>query len=179
MKLGVQSACTTRPPPLCVSLEYSPHAVGLKLSREPPPAALARRCMKVELRCLSKGSDAAHAHSTQPVDGLQRAEELPTVPPAAELVQPPLRANLPNAGIVRGGEHGSFTRGDEASSSMKGCSLCMYLRCVRATGASARDMCSTLPARRVDLRKFTRAVTRMYLLCFDALRVLHRLWTGM
>ena len=36
-----------------------------------------------------------------------------------------LRANLPNAGIVRGGEHGSFTRGDEASSSMKGCSLCM------------------------------------------------------
>ena len=135
--------------------------------------------MKVELRCLSKGSDAAHAHSTQPVDGLQRAEELPTVPPAAELVQPPLRANLPNAGIVRGGEHGSFTRGDEASSSMKGCSLCMFLRCVRATRASARDMCSTLPARGVDLSKFTRSVTRMYLLCFDALRVLHRLWTGM
>ena len=76
-------------------------------------------------RCLSKGSDAAHAHSTQPVDDLQRAEELPTMPPAAELVLPPLRANLPNAGIVRGGEHGSFTRGDEASSSMKGCSLCM------------------------------------------------------
>ena len=134
--------------------------------------------MKVELRCLSKGSAAAHAHSTQPVGDLQRAEELPTVPPAAELVQPPLRANLLNAGIVRGGEHGSFTRGDEASSSMKGCSLCMYLRCVRATRASARDICSTLPARRVDLRKFTRAVTRMYLLCFDALRVLHRTWTG-
>ena len=36
-----------------------------------------------------------------------------------------LRANLPNAGIVRGDEHGSFSRGDEASSSMKGCSLCM------------------------------------------------------
>ena len=51
-------------------------------------------------RCLSKGSDAAHAHSMQPIDGLQRAEELPTMPPAAELVLPPLCANLPNAGIV-------------------------------------------------------------------------------
>ena len=89
-----------------------------------------------------------------------------------------LLANLPNAGIERGGEHGSFMRGDEASSSMKGCSLCMYLRCGRATRASARDICSTLPARRVDLRRFTRAVTRMYLLCSDALRVLHRTWTG-
>ena len=80
---------------------------------------------KSMLWCLITRSAAAHAHSTQPVDDLQRAEELPTMPPAAELVQPPLRANLPNAGIVRGGEHGSFTRGDEASSSMKGCSLCM------------------------------------------------------
>ena len=67
-------------------------------------------------------------------------------------------AYLPNAGIERGGEHGSFMRGDEASPSMKGCSLCMYLRCVRATRASARDICSTLPARRVDLSRFTRAV---------------------
>ena len=83
--------------------------------------------MKVETPLPQQSSDAAHAPSTQPVDGLQRAEELPTVPPAAELVQPPSRANLPNgnAGIVRGGEHGSFTRGDEASSSMKGSSLCM------------------------------------------------------
>ena len=134
--------------------------------------------MKVELRCLSKGSAAAHAHSTQPVDGLQRAEELPTVPPAAELVQPPLRANLPNAGIVRGGEHGSFTRGDEAISSMKGCSLCILLRCVAPTRRIAREVCSTLPARRVDLSKFTRRFTRMYLPRFNASRVLHRTWTG-
>ena len=77
------------------------------------------------LWCLITRSAAAHAHSKQPADGLKRAEVLPTLPLAAELVQPPLRANLPNAGIVRGGEHGSFTRGDEASSSMKGCSLCM------------------------------------------------------
>ena len=81
--------------------------------------------MKVDTPLPQQSSDDAHAHSTQPVDSLQRAEELPTMPPAAELVQPPLRANLPNAGIVRGGEHGSFTRGDEASSSMKGSSLCM------------------------------------------------------
>ena len=44
----------------------------------------------------------------------------------------------------------------------------MYLRCVRATRASARDMCSTLPARRVDLSRFTMSVTRMYRLCFSA-----------
>ena len=87
-------------------------------------------------------------------------------------------AYLPNAGIERGGEHGSFMRGDEASSSMKGCSLCMYLRCVRATRASARDMCSTLPARRVDLRGFTSAVVRMYLLCQNASRDSHRVLTG-
>ena len=31
----------------------------------------------------------------------------------------------------------------------------MYLRCVRATRAKARDICSTLPARRVDRRRFT------------------------
>ena len=65
------------------------------------------------LRCLSKGSDAAHAHSTHPANGLQRAEVLPMLPLAVQLVQPPLRAYLPNAGIVRGGEHGSFTRGDD------------------------------------------------------------------
>ena len=39
-------------------------------------------------------------------------------------------------------------------------------------------MCSTLPARRVDLRRFTRVVGRMYLLCWNASRVLHRTWMG-
>ena len=87
-------------------------------------------------------------------------------------------AYLPNAGIERGGEHGSFMRGDEASSSMKGCSLGMYLRCVRATRASAHDICSTLPARRVDLRRFTRAVGRMYLLSLNASCFSHRVLTG-
>ena len=49
------------------------------------------------LLCLSLRCAAAHAHSTQPAVGLQRAKVLPTLPLAAELVQPPLRANLPNA----------------------------------------------------------------------------------
>uniref|UniRef100_A0A7S2IWH5 Uncharacterized protein n=1 Tax=Haptolina brevifila TaxID=156173 RepID=A0A7S2IWH5_9EUKA len=97
-------------------------------------------------RCLSKGSDAAHTHSTQPVDDLQCAVELPTMPPAAELVLPPLCANLPNAGIVRGGEHSSFVRGYDASSSMKGCSLGMLRRYVRAIRPSTRGICSTLMA---------------------------------
>ena len=79
-----------------------------------------------------------------------------------------LPANLPNAGIVRGGEHGSFSRGHEASSSMKGCSLGMHLWCVAPIRPSAREMCSTLPARRVDLSRFTLAPKRMYLLCFNA-----------
>ena len=49
-----------------------------------------------------------------------------------------LAHNLPNAGIMRGGEHGSFIRGREASSSMKGCSLAMNLRCVAPVRHSAR-----------------------------------------
>ena len=80
------------------------------------------------LRCLSKGSAAAHDHSPQPANGLQCAEVLPMLPLAVQLVQLPLRANLPNAGIVRGGEHGIFVRGYDATPSMKGCSLGMILR---------------------------------------------------
>ena len=66
-----------------------------------------------------------------------------------------LCANLPNARIVRGGEHGIFVRGYEDRPSMKGCSLGMILRCVRATRAIARDICPTLPARRDDRSRFT------------------------
>ena len=68
-------------------------------------------------------------------------------------------------------EHGIFVRGYEDRSSMKGCSLDMILRCVRAARASARDICSTLPARRDDRSRFTRSVRRMYLLSENALRV--------
>ena len=45
----------------------SPHAVSSKLGREPPPAALARRCKKVEAAVpQQKLAAAALAHSTQP-----------------------------------------------------------------------------------------------------------------
>ena len=56
---------------------------------------------KSRFRCLSIRSAAAHAHSKQLANGFERAEVLPTLPLAAsladELLQPPLRANLPNA----------------------------------------------------------------------------------
>ena len=89
-----------------------------------------------------------------------------------------LPTNLPNARIVRGGEHGSFMSGHEDSPSMKGCLLGMNLRCVVPVRHSARDMCSTLPARRVDRRRFTRRVTRMYLPRSNASRDSIRVWMG-
>ena len=49
---------------------------------------------KSRFRCLSIRSAAAHAHSKQLANGLERAEVLPTLPLADELLQPPLRANL-------------------------------------------------------------------------------------
>ena len=45
--------------------------------------------MKSMLRCFNTLSAAAHAHSTQPADGLKHAEVLPTLPLANELEQPP------------------------------------------------------------------------------------------
>ena len=89
-----------------------------------------------------------------------------------------LPANLPNAGIERGGEHGSFMSGHEASPSMKGCSLGMKLRCVVPMRRSARVTSSTLPARRVDLRRFTRRFARMYLPRSNASRDSIRVWMG-
>ena len=44
--------------------------------------------------CLGTRSATAHAYSTQPAVGLQRAKVLPTLPLAAELVQPSF-ASLP------------------------------------------------------------------------------------
>ena len=155
----------------CVSLEYSPHAVGSKLSRkQPPPTSTA--CTAVhESRC----SDASARAVPLPTPTARSPLVVCSVLKCCRQCRWPLSscshhwpAYLPNAGIERGGEHGSFMRGDEASSSMKGCSLCMYLRCVRATRASARDISSTLPARRVDLSRFTRSVGRMYPLSSNA-----------
>ena len=152
----------------CVQLACEPLQVG------PRAAAHSARTAVQE----SRGSGASARAVPLPTPTARSPPMVCSVPKCYRCCRWPLSscshhwpAYLPNAGIERGGEHGSFMRGDEASSSMKGCSLCMYLRCVRATRASARDMCSTLPARRVDLSRFTRSVGRMYLLCFNALRV--------
>ena len=42
----------------------------------------------------------------------------------------------------------------------------------------ARAMCSTLPARRSDRSRFALAAKRMYRLCSNASRVLHRVFVG-
>ena len=165
-------------------LAYNPHAVCSKLSREQPPAALARRCKKVD----APVPQLALCRCPRPQPAARQARSPPTicsVPKCCRRCRQPmsssshhLPANLPNAGIVRGGEHGSFMCGHEASSSMKGCLLGMHLRCVVSVRHSTRDMCSTLPARCADLRGFTRRSTRMYLLCSNASRISHRVLTG-
>ena len=130
------------------------------------------------MRCLSKLAAAAHAHSTQPANHLQRAEVLPTLPLAVQLEQPPLRANLPNASIVRDGEHGSFVRGKGARLRMKGWSLGMQAGSSMLFTHVARAMCSTLPARRSDRSRFALAPKRMYLFCSNASRVRPRVFWG-
>ena len=159
----------------CVQLACEPLQVG------PRAAAHSARTAVQE----SRGSGASARAVPLPTPTARSPLMVCSVPKCCRRCRWPLSscshhwpAYLPNAGIERGGEHGSFMRGDEASSSMKGCSLCMYLRCVRATRASARDICSTLPARRVDLSRFTRSVTRMYRLCSNASCVTHRVLTG-
>ena len=62
-------------------------------------------------------------------------------------------------------------------SSSKQCSPEVFPRCVAAGKRSARDTWSTLSARPADRRRFTRSVTRMYLLCWNASRFLHRVLT--
>ena len=132
------------------------------------------------LRCLrlSKGSAAAYAHSTQPANGLQRAEVLPTLPVAVQLEQSQFPASLPNAAIVRDGEHGSFVGGEEARPSMKEWSLGMQVRSTVPFRHGVRELCSTLPDRRSDLSRFALAAKRMYLLFFNASSFAHRVLTG-
>ena len=89
-----------------------------------------------------------------------------------------LPAYLRNARIVRCGEHVQVSRGLRAGSNSKGCSPDVIPRCVVARRRSARDVSSTSSVCREDLRRFTRSVRRMYLLCSNASRVLHRTWTG-
>ena len=72
----------------------------------------------------------------------------------------------------------SFSSSHRVGSRSMRCLLEVLPRCVVAGGHSPRDIRSSLSVRRAHLRKFTRSVRRMYLLWFNALRVLHRTWTG-
>ena len=61
---------------------------------------------------------------------------------------------------------------------MKGGSLGMQARSTVPFRHGARAMCSTLPARRSDRSRFALAAKRMYRLCSNASRVLHRVFVG-
>ena len=171
----MQTAQTTRgsSPQACMPLAYTvQRACPCGLLEVGPRAATSSACTAVHENRYSAASAKAlmlptpTAHSPLMVCSVPKCYRRCRWPMSSSSHHLP--ANLPNAGIVRGGEHGSFMCGHEASSSMKGCLLGMHLRCVVSVRHSTRDMCSTLPARCADLRGFTRRSTRMYLLCKNA-----------
>jgi hypothetical protein len=90
-----------------------------------------------------------------------------------------LPVHLRSARIVRCGENVKVSGGDKEGSSSQGCLPEAIPRCVAACRRSPPDISLTLSVRRADLCRFTRRVTRMYLLCSFALRVSHRTLTGM
>ena len=65
-----------------------------------------------------------------------------------------------------------------ASFTFKRCSPDVNTRCVGATRRSPRDISSTLPVRRANLRRFTRRSRRWYLLCENANELSDRVWMG-
>ena len=83
-----------------------------------------------------------------------------------------------NPAAERGSVDVSFSGGHKVGSRLKRCSPGVNPRCVLVGGRSSRDILSTLPARRADLRGFTMSVTRMYRLCSNASCVTHRVLTG-
>ena len=89
-----------------------------------------------------------------------------------------LQPKEPDPAIDRGSVGVSFSSSHKVGSSSKRCLPEVKIRCVLAGRHSPRTIWSTLPARRVDLRGFTRSVTRWYLPRSNALRVSHRTWTG-
>ena len=89
-----------------------------------------------------------------------------------------LQPKLPNPATERGSVDVSFSGGHKVGSRLKRCLPGVNPRCVLVGGRSSRDILSTLPARRADLRGFTRSVTRMYRLCSSASCVTHRVLTG-
>jgi hypothetical protein len=89
-----------------------------------------------------------------------------------------LPPKLPKPVAERGSVDVSFSGGHKVGSRLKRCLPEVNPRCVLAGGRSSRDILSTLPARRTDLRGFAMSVTRMYRLCSNASCVTHRVLTG-
>ena len=82
-----------------------------------------------------------------------------------------LQLKQPNLALEHRRVDVSFSSGHKAGSGSKRCSPEVIARCVAAGGHSPRDICSTLPARRTDRRRFARSVGHMYLPRSSALRV--------
>ena len=122
------------------------HAASMG-SRGGPAHKIAARSLRRDRAALSRARQRPH----RPAPACRRAYDVAAARQAlaATICQPTCR--MLDSYAVVSGEHGNFVRGDEAISSMNGCSLCMYRRCVADVRPSAHDMCSTLPARCVDL----------------------------
>ena len=83
-----------------------------------------------------------------------------------------------NPATERGSVDVSFIGGHKVGYRLKRCLPGVNPRCVLVGGRSSRDILSTLPARRTDLRGFAMSVTRMYRLCSNASCVSHRVFSA-
>ena len=115
----------------------------------------------------------------QPSDGTHRAKALVKLQRTAKLMKPPF-ASTPGecSRIVRCGENLKVSGGDKEGSSSQGCLPEAIPRCVAACRRSPPDISLTLSVRRADLCRFTKRVTRMYLLCDNATEPSDRVWMG-
>ena len=124
----------------------------------------------------------ASIHGSDHTDVCHHADKLATLlhwpPTSAGCCSHHLQPKEPDPAIDRGSVGVSFSSSHKVGSSSKRCSPEVKIRCVLAGRHNPRTIWSTLPARRVNLRGFTRSVMRMYLPRSNALRASHRTWTG-
>ena len=164
----------------CTSHAYSPHAIRCKLSCQPPRAACTQALQEIEpparlhaICCCSR----PNSRSLPMVRIAPKHWSCCNEPPSSFSHHLPVP--LRSARIVHCGENVKVSGGDKEGSSSQGCLPEAIPRCVAACRRSPPDISLTLSVRRADLCRFTRRVTRMYLLCSFALRVSHRTLTGM
>jgi len=125
------------------------HTSSWKMAILPPMQPARRKSTKSPLRSANAADAGALGHRMEHGSDVHHASTLTPQPQAAIHLQPP------------------FARKPEVK-----------IRCVLAGRHSPLAIWSTLPARRVDLRGFTRSVGRRYLPRSNASRVSHRTWTG-